>query len=62
MFVIILGEATRVTMEYDGRILTNTREWKIMDKLPEYDDVVEFLKFIHNYVLPVYGEKTRGSG
>ena len=58
MFVIILGEATRVTIEYDGRILANIREWGIMDKLPEYDDVVEFLKFIHNYVLPISGKKT----
>ena len=28
-----------------------------MDNLPKYEDVVEFLKFIHNYVLPIYGKK-----
>ena len=55
MFVIILGEATRVTMEDDGKILRHIREWGIMGKLPGYEDVVEFLKCIHNYVLPVYG-------
>ena len=48
MFIIILGEGTRVTMEDDGQILANIRGWSIMDKLPTYEDVVEFLKFIHN--------------
>ena len=43
MFVIILGEATHVTMEDDGRILSNIRKWGIMDKLLEYENVVEFL-------------------
>ena len=28
-----------------------------MDNLPKYEDVVEFLKFIHNYVVPIYGKK-----
>ena len=54
---IILGEGTRVTLEDDGKILSNIRKWKIMDNLPKYEDVVEFLKFIHNYVLPIYGKK-----
>ena len=38
-------------------ILTNVREWDVGDKLPEYEDVLEFLKFIHNYVIPIYGTK-----
>ena len=54
MFIIILGEGTCVKMEDDGQILANIRGWSIMDKLPKYEDVVEFLKFIHNYVLPIY--------
>ena len=57
MIVIILGEATRVMVEDDGKILRNIKEWGIMEKLPGYEDVGEFLKFIHNYVLPVYGKK-----
>ena len=56
MFIIILDEGTRVTIEDDGQILSNIRGWG-MAKLPKYEDVVEFLKFIHNYVLPIYGKK-----
>ena len=57
MFIIILGEGTRVTLEDDGEKLSNIRGWTIMDNLPKYEDVVEFLKFIHNYVVPIYGKK-----
>ena len=57
MFIIILGEGTRVTIEDEGKILFNIRGWAIMDNLPKYEDAVEFLKFIHNYVLPIYGKK-----
>ena len=39
MFIIILGEGTRVTMEDGGKILSNIRKWGIMAKLPEYDMV-----------------------
>ena len=38
-------------------ILTNIRESDVGDKLPEYEDVLEFLKFVHNYVIPIYGTK-----
>ena len=38
MFIIILGEGTRITMEDDGQILANIRGWAIMNKLQE--DVV----------------------
>ena len=44
-------------MDDDGKILTDIRKWNILDKLPQYEDVGEFLKFVHNYVLPIYGEK-----
>ena len=57
MFIIILDEGIRVKMEDDGQILANIRGWSIMAKLPKYEDVVEFLKFIYNYVLPIYGKK-----
>ena len=40
-----------------GLILINVREWDDEYKLPEYEDVLEFLKFVHNYVIPIYGTK-----
>ena len=40
-----------------GLILINVREWDDEQKLPEYEDVLEFLKFVHNYVIPIYGTK-----
>ena len=33
MFIIILGEGTRVTMEDDGQILANIRGWGIMERV-----------------------------
>ena len=38
-------------------ILTNVRFWEDEQTLPEYEDVLEFLKFVHNYVIPIYGAK-----
>ena len=38
-------------------VTTNVREWDDEQKLPEYEDVLEFLKFVHNYVIPIYGTK-----
>ena len=53
----ISASATRVETDDHGLILTNVREWDDEQKLPEYEDVLEFLKFVHNYVIPIYGTK-----
>ena len=41
----------------DGPILTNIWGWLLGEELPEYEDVVEFLKFVHKYVIPICGTK-----
>ena len=53
----ISASATRVKTDDYGLILIYVRQWDIGDKLPEYEDVLEFLKFVHNYVIPICGTK-----
>ena len=46
-----------VVTDDHGLILINVREWDDEHKIPEYEDVLEFLKSVHNYVIPIYGTK-----
>ena len=57
IFFIIEDKATHVEMEDDGKIFTNIEGWGIKDELPQYEYAVDHLKFIHNCVIPIYGEK-----
>ena len=50
-------KTTRPQVDENGQIFMNLRSWTGENDLPTYEDIKSLLVFLHNYAVPIVGER-----